>query len=459
MAQQGPRTLRIATCNGTVSKAMVNQAFQNAGIEIVSLQGTVKVTITGGQDRELHILNGAFEVSSIREIEYTGPYNAYGGHIGLRAFNACQDLTRATISCVTKIYAQAFARCSRLEEAQFKDVHSIYPTAFLECHNLRRVMGSSVTTIGEQAFADCSRLVYIESLPLVEKIERGAFRGCESLTNVELDNVVNLGAFAFSGCTSLRSVDSLDKVQFIRSSTFKNCQRLTRIDLRGSHTLRQIQQNAFEDSGVREVLLPPYKEGSENFLQISKDAFAKCAHLHSLVLTDKVYHLGERFAPQTRSIELHCHSNLTFHNDAFVFSCADRLLVVYGIPLPKGYVLPEKLSLVTVTFTGHVLEVACSGPDPLEGNPGIEPLATYIANEIVKLTVIKKELPQDVIKLFDSTGNVQTAERVVFKCATKARNGWLANAVRDKVDAFFEKDRLQQEARFTATFADLAVVS
>jgi len=361
---------------------MVNQAFENAGIEFDSLQG-FKVIITGGQDRKLHILYGAFQVSSIREIEYTGPYNAYGGHIGLHAFYGCQDLTHATISCVTEIYESAFEGCSRLEEARFQDVHSIHYGAFVECHSLRRVMGSSVTLIGYQAFAKCSRLVYIESLPLVEKIERGAFYGCKSLTNVKLDNVVDLGAFAFSGCTSL----------------------------------------------------------------------------HSLVLTAKVNHLGESFAPQTRSIELHRHKDQKFDKDAFAHSCTNRLLVVYGIPLPEGYVLPERLSLVTVTFEGHVLKVTCSGPDPEQDNPGIEPLATYIANEIVKPTVLKKKLPQDVIQLFGSAGNVHTAERVVFECATKARNGWLANAVRDKVDALFKKDRLQREAHFTATFADLAVVS
>jgi hypothetical protein len=436
--------------------------------------------------------------------------------IGKSAFFGCTMLQKATIRAVGFVAPETFMGCTALESVDLSSADRVGEQAFLGCTSLARVTGSSIGHIEPSAFMGCANLSEID-LTLVREIEEQAFDGCRALTIVDIRSVKFLGARAFARCTSLERVkfdngefvdpeafegcpnlttvtgsaityigesafsrcqslkhfDSLANLEEIGESAFKKTSSLEKLDLSDADMLHTIEKLAFDSSAVAEVLLPWYDGPEEPRvpLEIQDNAFSMCANLDSLQLTAKVGHLGSRFAPATRSLELDRRAWQTFDKDAFDFTCSDRLLVVYGEDLPPENVdhLLDRLSLVTVTLRGPTMWVECDGRDPLPTNPGIAPLVEHIAQVVHLLSVYKRaKVPRELFRVIDHFDAVTTIEHIEFACDDAKDNGWLAKAVGKRVKDMYKIKRLAprtfaqgaaaKRTRLAASFVDLAVV-
>ena len=98
----------------------------------------------------------AFSNAGLTEVELPGSVS----NLGSRAFEYCENLTRAVIPGSIKTLKAAFYYCPALEEV---------------------VIGEGVETIATYAFAGCGFLEEISIPKTVKTIERAAFEGCKNL--------------------------------------------------------------------------------------------------------------------------------------------------------------------------------------------------------------------------------------------------------------------------------------
>lgn len=88
-----------------------------------------------------------------------------------------------------------------------------------------------------------------------------AFYKCVNLGKVNCPNITSIGAYAFYDCTSLSSIELPDTVETIGT-------------------------NAFQQSGLTEIVLPP------NLTKLNDNVFIYCKKLESITFNDKIQSIG-----------------------------------------------------------------------------------------------------------------------------------------------------------------------
>lgn len=235
---------------------------------------TIYYTTSDGQT----ITSDKLSIKSNTYSNNQGKMVVYGnlGHIPIKAFNQCSNLTSITIpNTVTAIRESAFMDCQNLTTVTIGNgVVTIGDNAFNNCNQLVSViLGESLTTIGEQAFLNCKSLTSVVIPNSVTTIGNNAFRFCSSLTSVSMGNsVTTIGLGVFTSCSSLeefkgkhasidgRSLIIDNKIAYyapasgteytipgevvsIGNQAFATCDKLTSITI--PETVTTIEANAF----------------------------------------------------------------------------------------------------------------------------------------------------------------------------------------------------------------------
>ncbi|MBR5638301.1 MAG: leucine-rich repeat protein, partial [Muribaculaceae bacterium] len=144
-------------------------------------------------------------------------------HIGLWAFDACNDLTQVNITDLT-------AWCNIDFEGSNSNPLAKANNLFVNGNKVTNlVIPNSVTTINNYAFNGCSmNSVTIPST--VTSIGDNAFRNCSQLSSVLIPNsVTSIGSYAFSGCTCMTSVTIPNSITQIEGIAFSNCSSLSSV--------------------------------------------------------------------------------------------------------------------------------------------------------------------------------------------------------------------------------------
>ncbi len=158
-------------------------------------------------------------------------------HIGMYAFQDCEDATAVTIgSDVKTIGDYAFLRCRSITSIKIPNkVSSIGKDVFSDCTKLKTVvLGQQLKTIGISAFSNCTSLTEITLPESVTDIGDRAFDTCEALDDVMLGkNLQTIGADAFRECISLTQIVIPASVTSIGNHAFTECENLSRIVFMG----------------------------------------------------------------------------------------------------------------------------------------------------------------------------------------------------------------------------------
>ena len=225
--------------------------------------------------------------------------------IGIRAFNACRNLTNITIpDNVTSIGDFAFYYCENLTSVTIPNsVTSIENSVFENCIALTNItIPDSITSIGDFAFRYCTSLTSIMIPDSVTSIGNAAFESCKGLTSITIpDSVTSIGNSAFFGCSNLTSITISNNITIIKSSTFLNCSSLTSITIPDSVT--SIGDFAFyKCSSLASITIP------DSVTSIGDDAFSNCESLTAISLSCKSSLKKSDFGDQANLVSYASHT-------------------------------------------------------------------------------------------------------------------------------------------------------
>ena len=146
-----------------------------------------------------------------------------------------------------------------------------------ECFSVTSVLiPDSVTSIGEGVFDGCGKL---KSIRLPDKLKKvgSIFAGCTNLNNVILPNgVKSIGKWMFTDCNNLSRVTLPTKLKTFPEGTFRNCSKLKSVTIPTNVTI--IGPNAFENSGIRSIVIP------KNVTTLKNDIFIDCKSLTTITI-------------------------------------------------------------------------------------------------------------------------------------------------------------------------------
>ena len=180
--------------------------------------------------------------------------------------------------------------CSKNADGVFtvpEDVEVIGSYAFANCGKLSSiVLPNSLTTIESDSFYDCPGLDSIAIPQGVTEIPSGAFGWCRNLQLIQLpDSISSIGESSFAQCTSLKLSTLPSGLSEIRSNAFEGCSQLEISAI--PNGVNNIASHAFEQSGITAISIP----GSVQ--SIGRYAFADCAQLSSLDLSEGIQSIGD----------------------------------------------------------------------------------------------------------------------------------------------------------------------
>ena len=209
----------------------------------------------------------------------------------------------------------------------------------------------------------------------VTSIGDAAFLWCMNLTNVAIpDSVIRIRMDAFSHCHNLNSISIGCNVKYIEGEAFEDCTRLTSISIPNSVT--GIGSNAFEgcieiiqkDNGVYYVdkwvigcdITMQTVELRPDTIGICDYAFYNCTKLTSIIIEDKVRHIGEDAFWKCTSL-----NNITIPNsvigigaDAFL-GCTSLSKVVIGSSVTTigCYAFNKCVNLTSITIPNSLTNI------------------------------------------------------------------------------------------------------
>lgn len=192
-----------------------------------------------------------------------------------------------------------YANCNAkdLTHLRLEDLDCIGAYAYAHCPNLESVeIIAPNCVISSRAFSQCSGLKHIRIH--AKQLGKGVFSYCRNLETIEIQGVEILGEEAFAGCENLHHVN-LTQVHTIAERCFDECISLKTFDF---SEIWEIRQRAFERcDGLTQVCLNRGKVGYR--------AFADCAGLKSIHISDSVQWESAPFFGCTQIREIHYNGN------------------------------------------------------------------------------------------------------------------------------------------------------
>ena len=142
-----------------------------------------------------------------------------------------------------------------------------------------------LTAIETRAFKNCGNLVTVTLPDCIETIATEAFRECSSLTKINIPKSVSvIDQEAFCKCLSLKSITIPSSVDAIGYCAFESCHNLATLTFEGgsdASNLTSIDGGAFNNcSSLKTLVLP------NRLRHIGQSAFSNCTSLTTVTLPD-----------------------------------------------------------------------------------------------------------------------------------------------------------------------------
>ena len=153
---------------------------------------------------------------------------------------------------VEKINTSAFHNCKKLISLEIVNCKEISPNLFKKNKSLLDLTLNNVEKIDDRAFSDCKILSAVKLLNCGE-MGNGVFADCKQLSRASLDCKV-IGDRSFFECYNLNDLTLLN-TEVIGEYAFSRCKLNGKIAL--PDTLREIKNNAFADSLIEHLVIPP----------------------------------------------------------------------------------------------------------------------------------------------------------------------------------------------------------
>lgn len=275
------------------------------------LKGDTKLATFNTDQTYAGIGESAFESTIIDSFDFKEGLRV----IGASAFKAT-NLTSVNIpSSLTSLGASAFQNCTSLSSVTFpSDFSYDLPNyLFYGCSSLNSfTIPSGVSNIGGNAFYQTSiisldltgdfvintsttspfiKMADLESINFEGQVsfsstikatpsyffqDDAKLTSITGLSNIEFDEI---SMFSFDGCSSLESIPfDTTKVSSIKSSALKGTSKLTNFDF--STTITELPNYAFQNSGIKELVLP------SNITTINKQTFDSCTSLEKITINN-----------------------------------------------------------------------------------------------------------------------------------------------------------------------------
>lgn len=269
-----------------------------------------------------------------------------------RAFIGCGHLTDVVLTQgLTAISAEAFSNCptlttidlpegliaigpkafyqSGLTSVKIPSSLTSWSEAFVSCSDLANVvLSEGLTTIGAEAFL----LTALESITIPKSLKNwdNAFSGCTNLKSVVLtEGLTTIGAWAFSesGLTSVTIPSTITnwggRVGVVATGyAFANCANLKSVVL--TEGLTTLGDRIFAGTGIESITIPKSMMSWSN-------ALAGCTNLTSVVLSEGLTTIGERTFAETGITSVRIPISMKNWAHAFV-NCT----TLKSVELPEG---------------------------------------------------------------------------------------------------------------------------
>lgn len=252
---------------------------------------------------------------------------------------------------ITRIAERAFAGNEAVDRVVLPEsVCSIGAEAFKDCLLLQTViLPEGLTGIGTGAFENCVKLIRMQLPDGITDIPARTFRGCLVLREVCFpEGLRKIGESAFYGCGSLRKAVFPERLTSIGRMAFYRCGGLLEVRLPAG--TEEVESLAFAGSGVRKA----WVSGSGR--HFGTDVFGDCLQLKSIILTDGVRHVPEKFAYGCTALKQVCLPDSlesagrhAWEGTPFLAGCPDGrtgTVLWDGRELSGSVTLPEEIRIV-----------------------------------------------------------------------------------------------------------------
>lgn len=210
--------------------------------------------------------------------------------------------------------------------------------------------------ICDDAFSGCEAINTITLPKTIMQIGRRAFFDCVNLETIGIqEGVQNIGDFAFKGCVNLQGITLPSTIRWIGRDAFHGVQNIIsqtseyivmedclyskdmktlicffqngRCNLDIPQGVEIIEEDAFEGSCIREVVLPT------SLKEIKDCAFSNCKQLHEIYIPQSVKKIGAAcFCACTSLVSVHLPDNLLVIAVDLFYGCTS----LNNISIPNG---------------------------------------------------------------------------------------------------------------------------
>ena len=213
----------------------------------------------------------------------------------------------------------------------------------------------SLTQIGQFAFSNFEYIMKTEEELAFDDAEtsKAWFIGDNTITKVIIpEGVESIASYAFANLTALEEIVLPSTLESIDYGAFYGCKSLQKITFSGENNLKIINQNAFENCDLRDILELP------SVCVISDYAFAGNQKLKGIVLGENVYSIGQySFAGCEKLKDVTINASKVKYG-AYAFTGCETLKEFYvnSAVLPEG-MFYECDNMETVTIGSDVNDI------------------------------------------------------------------------------------------------------
>lgn len=198
-------------------------------------------------------------------------------------------------------------------------------------------MPYGVEKIGDYAFSG-SGIHHVEIPETVVEIGQNAFAKCMNLEEVYIpESVKKIGSAAFYECKNLYKVNLPNRIEIIEGLTFGNCRDLEYLQL--PDNVKEILYNAFQNTGIKTVILP------KNLETIGYDPFAECD-------IQSIESSSDKFI--VKDMAIYTDNGNTFVN---YYGKEQRLEIPEGVEKIADFALSFAYSIRELVFPSTITEV------------------------------------------------------------------------------------------------------